>query len=76
MIPLVLQLSFFLSKQALFLTISKNNSILFYDEFFLIADFGVFHLGKEELGIVLNSGAVPQRSTLFHLKMHPGQCQH
>ena len=29
MIPKVLQLSFFLSKQALFLTISKNNSILF-----------------------------------------------
>ena len=33
MIPLVLQLSFFLSKQALFLTISKNNSILFMMSF-------------------------------------------
>ena len=32
-IPLVLQLSFFLSKQALFLTISKNNSILFMMSF-------------------------------------------
>ena len=45
-------------------------------EFFLIADCRVFHLGKEELGIMLNSGAVLQRSALFHLKMHPGQCQH
>ena len=76
MIPLVLQLSFFLSKHADSLTASKNISILYCDEFLLIADCGVFHLGKEELGIVLNSGAVPQRSTLFHLKMHPGQCQH
>ena len=41
---------------------------------FLITDCRVFHLGKEELGTVLNSGAVLQRSALFHLKMHPGQC--
>ena len=40
----------------------------------LVTDCRVFHLGKEELGAMLNSGAVLQRRALFHLKMHPGQC--
>lgn len=46
--------------------------ILLVMSILLIADCRVFHLGKEELGIVLNSGAVLQRLALFHLKMHPG----
>ena len=41
----------------------------------LVVDCRVFHLGKEELGVMLNSGAVLQQRTSFHLKMHPGRCQ-
>ncbi len=55
-------------------TFFAQYDILLLMSILLIADCRVFHLGKEELGIALNSGAVLQRLALFHLKMHPGQC--
>ena len=57
------------------LTLCIKYVILSVMSVLLVADCRVFHLGKEELGTKLNSGAVLQRSALFHLKMHPGQCQ-
>ena len=56
------------------LTLCVKYAILLEMSILLVADCRVFHLGKEELGIMLNSGAVLQRLALFHLKMHPGQC--
>ena len=58
------------------LTFCAKYVILSATSILLVADCRVFHLGKEELGAMLNSGAVLQRSALFHLKMHPGQCHH